>query len=348
MSANSSLTVQYDRTKDTFKTSIKALRKECVMKRMQVGNLDMAVGEERFLNRDQIANLTDLVQRWSVAETAIRKKDDVPIWAVRNLGVPTVLCRADIVPFASDEDPSRGLFEIEARPAGFGVLMTMFPHLRSFSECLRPIGPAGTVVLASRKVAAEDTRIFSDVMGWKWLSKRECGNGIPDKVWARGSELDADSGVSLERLEKRGLAPLTNHGDKTYLLDMGLAEPIFDPEDIDWDQPFVVKPQKGSKSDAVLLWHPEEKRKKTGGIYTKTKITKTLKEDRAFIRQHFMFPERERMCSKDGFTIWRIYFLFDARIGEYRFVGGMWNWRPCLKIHGAKDAVMGGILAECH
>ncbi|MCK5026944.1 MAG: hypothetical protein KAS07_00845 [Candidatus Pacebacteria bacterium] len=312
---------------------------------VSMGNWKLEVGETRFLHETHVQKLTQLVEEWSSIETFIRKKDATPVWSVQNLNVPTILCRVDMTPFEPDDSPEKGLFEVEARPAGFGILLNLFPEFKNIRAFWEPLAPVGAVVLGSREVAAEDTRVFSKAMGWKWFEPQHCGNGIAKHVWVRGSELDNKS-VDLSRLEKRALAPVTSHGDKTYLLKMGLATPVHSPDELSWDTPFVVKPQKGSKSDCVLLWHPQEKKKKTNGLYTKTKITNTLGQDRPFIKQSFMFPQEEKHQDKRGFTIWRIYFGYDIRTSKWRFAGGLWNWRPCLKVHGALDSIAGGLMKK--
>ncbi len=312
-------------------------------KSVSIGNWEIGVGETQFLQEEHVRKLTELVEEWSSVEISIRKKDEVPVWAVQNLNVPTILCRVDLVPFGQGDPPEKGLFEIEARPAGFGILLKLFPEFEGIRKFWEPLAPVGAVVLESRNVAAEDTRVFSKAMGWTWFEPQHCGNGIAKHVWARGSELD-DKSVDLSKLEERALAPLTSHGDKTYLLKMGLATPVHSSEDLPWDTPFVVKPQKGSKSDCVLLWHPQEKKKKVNGLCTRTKITKTLNQDRPFVHQPFMFPQAEIHNDKHGFTIWRIYFGYDVRSSKWRFAGGLWNWRPCLKVHGASDSIAGGLI----
>lgn len=307
---------------------------------VSIGSWELGVGDARFLQEEHVQKLTHLVEQWSDIETEIRKQDQIPVWAVENLNVPTILCRVDLAPFEAGESPENGVYEIEARPAGFGILLSLFPEFEFVRKFWEPLAPVGAVVLGSREIAAEDTRVFSKAMGWKWFKPQHCGNGISPCMWARGSRLD-DESVDLSRLERRALAPVTSHGDKTYLLKMGLATPVDSPDELPWDTPFVVKPQKGSKSDDVLLWHPQEKKKKTSGLYTKTKITKTLRQDRPFIRQPFMLPQVEAHHDKRGFTIWRVYFGYDVRASKWRFAGGLWNWRPCLKVHGASDSLFG-------
>ncbi len=316
-------------------------------KKVSIGSWELGVGETRFLQESQVRKLTGLVEEWSSVETNIRKKDATPVWAVQNLNVPTILCRVDVAPFGSHEAPEKGLYEVEARPAGFGILLSLFPEFASVRNLWEPLYSVGTVVLNSRKIAAEDTRVFSKSMGWQWFEVDQLKDNLIECVgpmWVRGGELDCGNGVDVRSLEKRALAPVTSHGDKTYLVKMGLATPVVTPSSLDWENPFVVKPQKGSKSDDVFLWHPQEKKKKTSGLYTRTKITKTLEQDRPFIQQSFMPPQEETHDNTRGFTIWRIYFGFDVRTMSWKFAGGLWNWRPCLKVHGAGDSTFGPLV----
>ena len=316
------------------------------MQKMTIGSWEVNVGETRFLDGQQVSQLTELVETWSDVEVGIRKNDAVPVKAVSELNVPTILCRVDLAPFGIGETPAEKIFEIEARPAGFGLLLNLFPGFEHIREFWKPLSSVGAVVLGSREVAAEDTKIFSEIMGWQWLSLHECNNGVPDFVWARGSSLDDGNGVNLARLERRALAPLRSHGDKTYLLKMGLADKVGHSSPLPWDEPFVVKPQKGSKSDNVLLWHPTMSKKNGSGLSTKGKIEKTLDEERSFIMQPLILPQAEEQCGKHGFTIWRVYFAYDIRNSSWGFAGGLWNWRQCLKVHGASDSIFGALASS--
>ena len=44
-----------------------------------------------------------------------------------------------------------------------------------------------------------------------------------------------------------------------------------------------------------------------------------------------------------GFLMWRVMSVYDVHSDSYRVVGGLWNWRRSLKLHGAGDAVFGRI-----
>ncbi len=311
---------------------------------IQIGNWPVQIGETRFLEEKQKNELVKLVTNWARVEVSLRKKDLVPISAVRNFGVPTIFCRVDLAPFVVGEYPINKVYEIEARPAGFSILLNIFPKLKSIGSIWENHLPISAVVLDSRQDAAEDTRIFSEAMNWGWLEQNNCENNFSECMWVRGSELDIKN-VDLAKLEEKALAPVTSHGDKNYLVEMNLAKKIGNHDKLPWDEPFVIKPLKGSKCDNVFLWHPAERKKNTSGIYTRTKISNSLLDtDRQFILQPFIFPGREEINGKEGFTIWRIYFGYDIQNRKWIFAGGLWNWRPCLKVHGASDGISGPLL----
>ena len=70
-------------------------------------------------------------------------------------------------------------------------------------------------------------------------------------LWTRGGKED-ESHIgrdALMRINAKSLAPVIDHGDKRYMLDLGMAPPI-----IDFTKSFCVKQVYGSKGENVHIW----------------------------------------------------------------------------------------------
>ncbi len=313
------------------------------MEKMQIGNWTLRVGERKIIGEPQISYLEECIERWSDIETEIhRRKDAIYSAAVKRLDIPTILCRIDMAPLSGTEKKiEEKIYEIESQPAGMGITTKLGSLDFIVKEMWSSLGQIGINVPSSQRSLKEEDRIFAHAMGWKWIESINDISSLPSLLWIRGRGEELSSEIL-----QRALSPVTSHPDKTYLLDMGLAETIEDVDNLPWKEGFVVKPLYGTECHNVLLWEPEEKKRETSGIHTRTKIQKILngKEER-FVVQPFIFPQEEERKGKEGWIIWRIFFAYDPS-GQWRFIGGFWNWRPCLKIHGASDAKVGGLISK--
>jgi len=322
------------------------------MEKLKIGEWTFGLGKERKLTENQIYSLEEFVEKWGRIETEIRKGDPTTIAAVREFGVPTILCRVDMAPFNAGEEIDKKVYEVEARPAGLGVMTKISPgFVENLKAMWKPLKSVGTIVLPSRDTAKDDTLIFSKAMGWQWIKISSLGPLSP-YLWVRGGKTDKKMIDSLN-LEERALAPVTAHGDKTYLLKMGLATLVKDIHQLSMMESFVVKPLYGSKARKILIYYPLMPG--YPGVYRWNTIRKILEEkkEERFIVQPFILPAREKMKIRinkakrpGGFVIWRLFFAYDFNDEQWRFVGGAWNWRPSLLVHGAPDAVFGSLRVD--
>jgi hypothetical protein len=146
--------------------------------------------------------------------------------------------------------------------------------------------------------------------------------------------------------QHRSVSTLLNKGDKSYGERMGLWVRV-KPENFfqfPWEEGFCLKPLKSSKCRGVEIFHPTNKKRKsknrTRGSSTKTRIQKTLNQYGEMYLQSLIEPEDCPFFLGNKIAL-RVFFGYNIEKDEYEFIGGVWNSRPNLKIHGASDTVMG-------
>ena len=302
---------------------------------MKIGRWEFNVGGERILGENRIAALKNVVQQWSATEAKIRS-NDAANFSVREFGVPTILCRMDIAPFqqgCQETAIKSNLYEIEARPASLGILLSIYPQLiDQWKRVFRACGCGGFVSL---KTEIQDDELAAKILDLPYFKS------VPSQqepFWIRTSPDDGQ--IS----EASSLVPIKKDGDKTYLLNMDIAREIKNTEDLPWENGFGIKPLQGIMCRDVLLWQSSVPSSKRGslGIATRKKIQNTLANNEKFIIQPFIPPAVEDINGNGKqWTIWRIFFAYDVQRGQWEFAGGYWLRRPCMKIHGASDAVIG-------
>ncbi len=106
---------------------------------------------------------------------------------------------------------------------------------------------------------------------------------------------------------------------------------------------FVVKPADGWGARDVIIWPPKEFRGLPGAS-TRKKVEEALKAPRRRIIQPFFHPGRMEEMGGRMFYIWRIYALRHSTTRPFKLLGGLWNSRPNLKVHGSSDAIFGLLL----
>jgi len=319
--------------------------------RGRLGNWEFSIGFTREVKRETIKLLESFLDKYAKAALPCP-----PItYAERVFGIPSCLVRIDasfeaLNRNSSEEEIKKGIYEVEARPAGLGVFLTI--ALRDNPEMIKHFGEVfnqfegfgGFVILPSVGPRAEDTRTAAEILR---LPFYELGRTPPKSglLWVRGGNEDRQNlKETFDRLEQQSLCPVSGHGDKNYLLKMGLARPVNSPDELPWDEGFVIKPLVGSKMDGVAIYLPPAKQKEyfgkkpPQGLSTRTKVLNLLEENsRPFIFQKISLPLREG----NQFTIARLYFGWELIENKWKFIGGLWNSRPNLRVHGASDAVLG-------
>ena len=133
-------------------------------------------------------------------------------------------------------------------------------------------------------------------------------------------------------------------GHKEYLLDLGGAKLLSECEApfVDFPNGFVVKPVRGWGSKSMWLWTPIKPWKEKGETLSKMcRVVERLHEFGSasdYLVQPFLPPWPD---GNGNYRIWRIVAIWT--VNGYKVVGGMWNERRTIKLHGADDTVWGPV-----
>lgn len=250
-------------------------------------------------------------------------------WVQENVGTPSLITRLD----ATIKDGDLVPYEVEERPSGIGLSYEISRTFQDRLERVRTTWPDFKVVIS------DDPR----------------RKGIDDSKWATITGPDT-TGLVLVRaepeeeayhhLEGQSVSSLHKKGNKSYGVEMGLWEEVGDPEELDWEDPFVMKPLSGSKTRDVFVWIPKPQYKEytppgsksPKGVHTRTKITNALSENGSMYVQPFHKPI-ETGDPDHAYEIYRVYYGYDIKEGEWTYLGGVSNARNSLIIHGASDTL---------
>ncbi len=267
-------------------------------------------------------------------------------WGIRNLRIPSPVIRIDAAPLLSSscsnskEEIKNGIYEVDARPAGIGVFFLIYDKNRKekkwkkWKEVFENVNCQGIINIGT---SIQDDRIMAQILQLPFYPS------LPSKLappyWVR---TNLREGLLVKDLEKISLVPISDDGNKAYLLRLGLAKVL--TKEPDWEKPFVIKPLIGTRCEGVKIYNPNAK--KVNGVYTRSQILREINNRTSMlIIQDFIPPLEEEINRRRGWTIWRLFFGWFGEEEKYKYIGGLWNWRPNnMKIHGATDAVFGLIL----
>ncbi|HOK35426.1 MAG TPA: hypothetical protein PLL80_02250 [Candidatus Pacearchaeota archaeon] len=299
------------------------------MENVRVGTWEMNIGEIKKVNGGIIRALEKFLTReW---KEAVLEGVDQPWWSVQNLGIPSPIVRVDMAPALRAGTVRNYIYEIEVRPGGLGILLYLMPErIRQWKKILSMC--KGFVSIES---SIQDDKLVTDLLNIPYYE--EVPTETEGPYWIRSNQRDG----KVASLEKISLVPIKLDGDKTYLVKLKMAEKL-DKERFNWFLPFVVKPLVGSKMKGVEIYLPSALKKELGaGSSTRSRILRTISNGEPYIIQRFILPKEEWKNNIKGWTIWRLFFGWEDN--KYQFAGGLWNWRPTLRVHGASDAIMGSI-----
>lgn len=288
----------------------------------QIREVSIGAWSFKFLNKEVLfdkeveAQAIELISQW------VKVFPKEKTWVQNNLEVPTLILRLD----ATVNDGVLGLYEIEERPAGIGVSAMLNPGFSRKLQEMKNSWPEFDVLVSSKRKSSDD-HLWSNIETGK-------PNGRLLLIRAEPEEEEFHS------LESQSVSTLLKKGDKSYGLSLGLWKKIHSREELDFDKAFVLKPLQGSKTRDMYLWHPE----RLPGTVTRTKIENALisHKDGMFM-QLYIDPMRIDISGEQHCMMYRVYFGLDPKEKTWKFLGGLWNSRPNVKIHGASDAVFGPV-----
>lgn len=322
--------------------------------RMRISSWEFAVGEPKEISGASVARLEEFLNdRWRKvwcegAENIIPNK-----WGgLKKFGVSSPVIRIDLSPCSAEESEvvERKIYEIEMRPGGLGVLLELYrlysnififyQTKEKISNALRGLNCAGFVNILS---SIKDDEIAAKILELPFYKDIVPLNFDKGVWWVR---TDLRQGEMIKMLEKNSLVPIQMEGYKFDLVELGLAQIMIDESFLDWSRGFVIKPLQGSRAEDVEIYLPTREAKKVKGVSTKTRILRTIESKssgKAFIVQPYIPPLEEKYNGVRGFTIWRVFFGWS---GKYEYIGGLWNWRPTIRVHGASDCAFGPLVMD--
>jgi len=117
------------------------------------------------------------------------------------------------------------------------------------------------------------------------------------------------------------------------------------PRPLPWNKAWVLKTT-GSKARAIMLWHPDPwTRKNQQGFSSKDQIVRFLQKhnDSGAYLQELYEPEVLEVGTEDYYLMYRIVFGWNPVVRQYQLLTGSWWARPERIVHGASNAIVGGV-----
>jgi len=242
-------------------------------------------------------------------------------WIQNEFGIPSFIVRVEGVPIGDRFH----FFEIEERPAGVGITAKFSDSFAGNLEKLTKVWPEFKVLVSDARQGAGDDYLWREI-----VTPQQVKNSDLLIIRAEPEETE------FHRFINRSVSSLAEKGNKIYGESFGWWKTVSDEFDLPWDSPFVIKPCQGSKARGLEIWDPIKKR---NGSSTKSRIVRTLSKAGKMYCQPLVDP----IAHEDGMMIYRIFYGFDPRSSEWVCMGGCYNVRPNLRIHGASDAFFGAL-----
>lgn len=300
------------------------------------------------LSEDVVAKGAAIISQAAQAST----REPTAVWNI--WGVPSLLARLDFTftgpageevvlghprtnSFAAIDGPL-GIYEVEFRPAGFGVSCALDPTFRRRLRDVLGAWPFDfrVVIDPSRK---------HDEHAWISLNRITLGPDVPDDgsfVIVRAEPWQHE----YDQLAPRSLSLLTTKGDRSYGEKLGLWRRITSVDELPESGtfPFVVKPLASSKGRGIIGIKHRSNFKVQGFVSRQRGLeltTALLAQDGACYVQQYLPGMRLESGGNPTFMALRSFYLYNLRTKQWECIGGFWNLRPHFVVHGASNTVFG-------
>ncbi|MFO0703635.1 MAG: hypothetical protein U0525_02835 [Patescibacteria group bacterium] len=163
-------------------------------------------------------------------------------------------------------------------------------------------------------------------------------------MWIRGGMDDQEiiGSSNLLEMNQKSVAPLMDHGNKEYLLELAMAKAVRVEDDVDFTKPCCVKPLNGSKGKDVQIWMPKSDGTRDAsceGGATKSQVVRAISANRC-IAQPFIPTGIDTIDGKNYHKLMRLFAVMNENM-EYEIIPSPYVMRPNVKIHGSSDAING-------
>lgn len=302
----------------------------------RIGGWETQVTDYKIeIPEETVREALDLIEKW----TKIFPNE--PTWVQTELGVPSLIIRIDGV-----VQSSLAVYEIEERPAGIGISSLINRQFRTRLKEIEKEWPPFEVLISPRREKIGDDYLWRPVrvVSFEDLKKikEETKALIQEtKVLIRAEPFEEE----FWHFASNSVSTIRTEGRKDYGEVLGLWRKVSDPNELPWEEGFVLKPLQGSKCKDIEIWPPPEL-KKLPGTSTKSRIERRLRENGVMYLQSFFMPMETppEFREKYRWMIFRVFFGFQPEKKEWTALGGLWNARSSIKIHGASDAIFGPLL----
>lgn len=322
---------------------------QCALR--ELGDWKFLQGPDMILSQELRNSLEDITSN----RFHTTYKPQYPYYFQKTTGFPSPIVRIDFSPMGKVSQIGDCLYEIEARPAGIGIAVGLFglTELKSYIAYLKKTldTKIGAKVFPSIKGMREntkdrriDTEMFASNVDLLYFDI----DAIPPDdmiIWARGGVEDEqmiDSQI-IRKIESQSLTPVRDHGNKSYLIEMGLCERISSIDELDFDQPFCIKPEKGSKGQGIGIWIPGANKKGSGiiGTSTRTAIEKMISSGNSYLKQRYIPAYQFEYKNMKYHLIYRVFAVLNLSTNRYELIPSLYTARPNVKVHGASDSIIG-------
>lgn len=289
-------------------------------------NIKVLSKEESFTGRN-IEQSLEAINRWA----QIFPKEET--YVQRQFSIPSLIIRLD----CSVQDGNLGIYEIEERPSGIGLTRILNPDFQQRLDLIRTTWPVIKSVVSDdpRRKATDDHL---------WIDKLEPEN-TEDLVLVRAEPEETD----YHFLEPRSVSSLKKKGDKSYGEGLGLWRRVTKPDEIDFESGCVIKPLQGSKTRDVFIYVPGPGSKRPPGASSRGRIEQAVNdaaESGGVFCQSYFPPMESGISDEFKWMIYRVFFGYNTNTANWECLGGSWNARYNLKIHGAGDSLSGPVVVK--
>lgn len=302
-----------------------------------VGSWNFRVGPGDSLPRGEVAALEQFINgKW--LKSRLTQSQTHPWAGLTWSRIPSPIIRVDMGSSdASGYSVSDRIFEVEERPGGLGSILTLCPEIKplfevALSQCDGFISLGGPI---------QDDAIAAKILGKPYYDSWQGQSGM---YWVRHDTLGRDTQYSPElllALEQHSVVPVRADGDKSVLIKLGLARPLGaymeEHGDFPWEAGFCVKPEVGTWTQKVHIYHPHWVDKSSPPKKIRQEVEG--KQD-GFLLQSLIPPRTIRRghngSARTFFEIQRVFLSVDEK-GRYRVAGGITMGTPGLKVHGTSD-----------